>query len=120
MRKHLSGLEQHFTVATLDQRGTGTSYPALDPSDTYTLQSAIADIVATTNYLRERFATDRVCARRPVLGHHPRGAHGAAGTQAYLAFVGVGQMVSPVETDRIFYADALAWAREHGQTGSGD
>ena len=31
MRKHLPTLEQDFTVATLDQRGTGTSYPALDP-----------------------------------------------------------------------------------------
>ena len=35
----------------------------------------------------------------------------------YSAFVGVGQMVSPLETDRIFYADTLAWAREQGQTG---
>jgi proline iminopeptidase len=35
----------------------------------------------------------------------------------YSAFVGTGQMVSPVDTDRIFYADTLAWARHRGQSG---
>ncbi len=117
MRNHLPALEEGFTVATLDQRGTGTSYPALDPSDTYTLESAIDDTIATTNYLRERFVTDRVVlvgqSWGTILGvltvrQEPR---------LYSAFVGVGQMVSPVETDRIFYTDTLAWAREQGQTG---
>ncbi|MDN5795888.1 MAG: alpha/beta hydrolase [Intrasporangium sp.] len=32
----------------------------------------------------------------------------------YRAFVGVGQMVSQRETDRIFHADSLAWARRAG------
>ena len=117
MRNHLDALEEHFTVATLDQRGTGTSYPALDPTDTYTLQSAIDDTVATTNYLRERFATDRVV----LVGQSWGTILGVLAAQQepalYSAFVGVGQMVSPVETDRIFYTDTLAWARDQGETG---
>lgn len=117
MRNHLAALEQHFTVATLDQRGTGRSYPALDPSDTYTLQSAIADTLATTNYLRERFAVDRVV----LVGQSWGTILGVLAVQRepglYSAFVGLGQMVSPVETDRIFYTDTLAWARQQGQTG---
>lgn len=117
MRKHLPTLEQGFTVATLDQRGSGTSYPALDPSDTYTLESAIADTIATTNYLRERFATDRVV----LVGQSWGSLLGVFAVHQqpslYSAFVGVGQMVSPVETDRIFYADTLAWARQRGLTG---
>jgi proline iminopeptidase len=117
MRNHLSALEQHFTVATLDQRGTGTSYPALDPSDTYTLASTVADTIATTNYLRKRFATDRVV----LVGQSWGSILGVLAVQQeptlYSAFVGVGQMVSPVETDRIFYMDTLAWARATGQTG---
>jgi len=117
MRKHLSALEQHFTVATLDQRGTGTSYPALDPTDTYTLDSAVADTLATTDYLRDRFGTDRVV----LVGQSWGTILGVLAVQQepskYSAFVGVGQMVSPVKTDRIFYADTLAWARQHGQTG---
>ena len=117
MRNHLPPLEEDFTVATLDQRGTGTSYPALDPTDTYTLESAVDDIVATTNYLRERFATARIVLVGQswgtilgVLAVHREPA-------LYSAFVGVGQMVSPVETDRLFYADTLAWARATGETG---
>ena len=37
--------------------------------------------------------------------------------ELYRAFVGTGQMVSLRETDRIFYADTLAWARRTGNTG---
>jgi pimeloyl-ACP methyl ester carboxylesterase len=32
----------------------------------------------------------------------------------FAAYVGTGQMVSPVETDRMFYADTLDWARRNG------
>ena len=117
MRNHLAALEQHFTVATLDQRGTGTSYPALDPSDTYTLPSAIADTVATTKYLRNRFAVDRVVLVGQSWGTILGVLTVAQEPTLYSAFVGTGQMVSPVETDRIFYTDTLAWAREQGQTG---
>ena len=43
MRNHLPELEEHFTVVTWDQRGTGHAYDQLDPSDTLTLDSAIDD-----------------------------------------------------------------------------
>jgi pimeloyl-ACP methyl ester carboxylesterase len=36
--------------------------------------------------------------------------------ELFSAYVGVGQMVSPTETDRIFYRDTLDWARESGNT----
>jgi proline iminopeptidase len=117
MRNHLPALEENFTVATLDQRGTGTSYPALDPADTYTLESAIADTITTTNYLRERFATDRVVLVGQSWGSILGVLTVRQEPRLYSAFVGVGQMVSPVETDRIFYADTLAWADDLGQTG---
>lgn len=117
MRNHLPALEESFTVVTLDQRGNGTSYPALDPTDTYTLESAVDDVVATTDVLRERFGQERIVlvgqswgTLLGVLAAHREPA-------LYSAFVGTGQMVSPLETDRIFYADTLAWAREEGMTG---
>ena len=31
--------------------------------------------------------------------------------ELYRAYIGVGQMVDPLETDGVFYTDALAWAR---------
>ena len=36
--------------------------------------------------------------------------------ELFRAFVGTGQMVSPRETDRVFYHDTLAWARRTGDT----
>jgi pimeloyl-ACP methyl ester carboxylesterase len=117
VRNHLTTLEEDFTMATLDQRGTGTSYAALDPTDTYTLKSAIDDTIATTNHLRERFSTDRVALVGQSWGTILGVLTVAQEPTLYSAFVGVGQMVSPVETDRIFYTDTLAWARQQGQDG---
>lgn len=114
MRRHLPDLERHFTVVTWDQRGTGRSYPALDPTGTVTLDGAIDDALAVTDYLRDRFDQDRVIlvgqSWGSLLGVLAADAH----PEKYRAFVGVGQMVSPRETDRIFYRDTLAWARRRG------
>lgn len=114
MRRHLSSLEERFVVATLDQRGTGTSYSEIDPTDTLTLDGAIADALAVTDYLRDRFDEEQIYLVGQswgtllgvlLLEQRPR---------AFAAYVGVGQMVSPVETDRTFYEDTLAWARDRG------
>jgi hypothetical protein len=37
-------LEQHFVVVTWDQRGTGKSYTALDPTDTLTLEQMLTEL----------------------------------------------------------------------------
>lgn len=115
MRRHLPALEEHFTVVTWDQRGTGRSYGELDPVDTLTLDNAVSDTLAVTDYLRERFDQQRVY----LVGQSWGSALGVLAVQAaperYRAFVGVGQMVSMVATDKIFYDDTLAWAELTGQ-----
>ncbi|MEZ5238328.1 MAG: alpha/beta fold hydrolase [Microthrixaceae bacterium] len=60
MRNHLEELERSFTVATWDQRGTGTSYDQLDPTDTLTLEGQVSDTIEVTDHLRERFDVDRI------------------------------------------------------------
>jgi proline iminopeptidase len=117
MRKHLAELEAHFTVVTWDQRGSGKSYKELDPTDTYTLASATADTVAVTDYLRNRFAKDRVY----LMGQSWGTILGVLAVQQrpelFTAFIGTGQMVDPRETDTIIYNDTLTWARANGNTG---
>ena len=117
MRNHLPELEEHFTVVTWDQRGTGHAYDQLDPSGTLTLDGAIDDTLDVTNYLRDRFGQDKIY----VLGQSWGTTLGVLAVQQqpglYAAFIGTGQMVSQLATDTIFYQDTLAWAQTTGRTG---
>lgn len=117
MRNHLPDLEEHFTVVTWDQRGTGRSYAELDPTDTVTLDGVVGDTIAVTNYLRDRFGQDQIY----LLGQSWGSTLGVLAVQEhpelYRAFIGTGQMVSQVETDRVFYTDTLEWARRNGHDG---
>jgi pimeloyl-ACP methyl ester carboxylesterase len=49
------GLEDLFTVVWWDQRGAGLSYRSDIPASTMTVEQFIADTLAVTDYLRERF-----------------------------------------------------------------
>lgn len=117
MRRHLPDLERHFTVVTWDQRGTGKAYPDLDPTNTVTLDSYIADTIGVTDHLRARFDQDRIY----LVGQSWGSTLGVLAAQRapdrYHAFIGVGQMVSQLATDRIFYEDTLHWAQETGRGG---
>ena len=110
------GLEQDFVVATWEQRGAGKSYAALDPVSTLTVDAMVADTIELTDYLRDRFGQDRIY----LAGNSWGSILGVLAVQRrpdrYHAFVGAGQMVSPRETDRMFWEDALAWAERVGDT----
>ena len=116
MRHHGQALERDFVVVTLDQRGTGKSVDQLEPTSTLTLDRAVADTIEVTNYLRDRFRQDKIY----LLGQSWGTILGVLAVQQqpglFTAFIGAGQMVSPVETDRIIYQDTLAWARERANT----
>jgi pimeloyl-ACP methyl ester carboxylesterase len=116
MRAHLSALESHFVVATLDRRGAGASYPVLDPTSTVTPEDSVADILAVTDYLRARFDRDRIV----LVAHSGGSLLGVLAAQRhpekYSAYVGTGQAVDIEASDQIFYDDILAWARSTGET----
>lgn len=112
-----SSLEQDFIVVTWDQRGAGKSYSALDPVATLTLEQTVADTIALTEYLRERFAEDKIY----LVGQSWGSTLGVLAVQRhpelYHALVGSGQMVSQRETDVMFWEDTLAWAERTGNDG---
>ena len=116
MRRHGQALEKDFVVVTWDQRGAGKSYDSLDPTSTLTLQQAVSDTIEVSNYLRNRFGQDKIY----LLGQSYGTILGVLAAQQhpelYRAYIGVGQMVAPRETDGVFYTDALAWARRSGDT----
>jgi proline iminopeptidase len=117
MRRHLPMLEEDFVVVTFDQRGTGRSHEQLEPTSTLTLDNAVADVVAITDHLRDRFDVDRVVLVGQSWGTLLGALAVDEAPDRFSAFVGIGQMVSPTETDRIFYDDTLAWARDEGRNG---
>lgn len=113
-RAYLSGLEDDVVLAVWDQRGTGTSYDALDPTDTWTLDRAVSDTVEVATYLRDRFGGRKVV----LFGNSWGSILGVLAVQRrpdlFAAFVGAGQMVSPLETDRRLNEDARALAAARG------
>jgi proline iminopeptidase len=111
-----TALEEHFVVVTWDQRGTGKSARALDPTDTLTLTGAVDDTLAVTDYLRNRFGHDRIVLTGQSWGTIPAVLAAQAHPERFRALVATGQMVSPVQTDRIFYDDTLAWADARDDT----
>lgn len=59
-QRYPTGLEAYFTVVWWDQRGSGLSYsPTISP-ETMTYEQLIADTVAITNYLRDRFHKEKI------------------------------------------------------------
>lgn len=62
---HPSGLERDFTVVWWEQRGAGMSFASDIPPETMTVEQLIADTIAVTNYLRDRFGKEKIY----LLGH---------------------------------------------------
>ncbi len=105
-RSLFAPLEEHFTVVSWDEPGTGKSYNAV-PLAELTRERFVADATALTNLLRQRFAQDRIylygVSWSSILGiwliqEHPELFH---------AFVSSGQMVNTTENDRLGYELAL-------------
>jgi hypothetical protein len=93
-------LTRDFVVVGWDQRGTGKSYPALDPVSTLTLDRAIEDTAELSQYLIDRFDEEKIYLLGESYGtflgvltlqRHPKLYHG---------YIASGQMVDPLETTR--------------------
>jgi len=114
-RAILEPLTQDFLIVGWDQRGTGTSYPALDP-ETLTLEQAIADTIELSEYLRVRFDEQKIY----LLGESWGSTLGVLAAQQrpdlYHAFIGSGQMVSQRVPDQMIYDDLPAYAEQAGDT----
>jgi proline iminopeptidase len=107
-------LEDRFTVAVWEQRGTGMSYRSIDPSGALTLDRLVADGVELTRWLRARFDARKVYLVGNSWGTILGVLMAQRNPELFWAYIGTGQMVSVRETDRILYTQALAYADRTG------
>lgn len=115
-RALFADLTRDFMVVSWDQRGTGKSYAALDPTETLTLEQAIADTAELSDYLRNRFQEKKIY----LLGESWGSLLGVLTAQQhpelYHALIGSGQMVNVQESDRRIYQALLQEAETTGDS----
>ena len=116
VRAQVTELQHDFVFVALDQRGNGKSYTAIDPVSSMTIDRAVADVIELTDYLRARFDEQKIY----LMGESWGTILGVRTVQQrpdlYHAWIGSGQMAAIVETDRIIYADLVAYAESSGNT----
>jgi pimeloyl-ACP methyl ester carboxylesterase len=102
-QKHPTGLEEHFTVAWWEQRGSGLSYNRKILRETMTTEQFIADTLEVTNYLLRRFDKDKIY----LVGHSGGTFFGiqaaAREPQLYEAYLGIAQTVSQLRSEKRAY-----------------
>lgn len=109
-------LSRELIIVGWDQRGTGKSYAALDPTATLTLDQTVADTIDVTNYLRRRFDEEKIYLLGESWGTTLAVLAAQQRPDLYHAIIGSGQMVSQTETDRRLYDDVLDYAERTGDT----
>lgn len=107
-------LTRQFVVVGWDQRGTGKSYAALEPTSELTSGQLVSDTIELSEYLIARFGVEKIY----LLGESWGSTLGVVAVQQrpdlYHAYIGSGQMVSQNVTDRIIWRDLLAYAQAAG------
>lgn len=103
IRTYQKTIEEHFTVVRWDQRGAGLSYSKIIPQDTFTIDVFRADLNEVTDYLIQRFNQPKI-----IIAGHSWGT--VLATYAvkdypdkYSTYIGIGQVVSSMEAERISY-----------------
>jgi pimeloyl-ACP methyl ester carboxylesterase len=113
-RKYPTCLEDCFTVAWWEQRGSGISFSADILPGTISPELMINDALEVTQYLRHRFGQEKIY----LMGHSGGtfiGIQAAAmAPELFHAYIGVAQMTDQLESERLAYNYILKSYREKG------
>jgi proline iminopeptidase len=111
--------EDYFTVVQWDQRGSGKSYLANDPAvigPTLSLERISEDAGEVVQYLRHRYAKDKVF----VIGHSWGSLVGLTLAHQHpewlYAYIGMGQVISGKDNERVGYDLTLKLAEAQKNT----
>lgn len=116
VRKYNSELEDHFIVVNWDQRGAGKSFHFFQPEHAMNADQIVSDTRELTLYLLQRFDQKKIF----LVGHSWGSFLGILTVRRYpelfRAFVGIGQLVSPSENEKVSYQFALSNAAAFNDT----
>jgi pimeloyl-ACP methyl ester carboxylesterase len=107
-------IEEYFTVANYDQRGAGKTYGQTDPQavgETIRIDRYVDDAIEVAEHLRQRYGQ-----RKLILMGHSWGTivsmkAALKRPDLFYAYVGIGQVISTRENERISFDYAMARAK---------
>jgi pimeloyl-ACP methyl ester carboxylesterase len=112
--KYPTGLEDYFTVVWWERRGSGLSFNADISINEITLEQLLSDTKEVTNYLRKRFAKEKIYLMGRSGGTFI-GIQAVARTpELYHAYIAVAQMTDQLESERLAYEYMLAQFKKNG------
>jgi pimeloyl-ACP methyl ester carboxylesterase len=114
--RYPTGLENDFTVVWWEQRGAGLSYRPSIPPETMTLEQFIADTLAVTDYLRNRFSKQKIYLMAHSGGTFIGLQAAARAPEVYCAYIGVAQVVQQLRSEKRAYEHVLQRFKETGDT----
>jgi pimeloyl-ACP methyl ester carboxylesterase len=103
-------------VAWWDRRGAGLSYSPRIPRETMTVEQSIADTLAVTNYLRQRFGKEKIYLLAHSGGSFIGIQAAARAPELYGAYLGMGQMAHQIKSEQLAYEYLLPEYRARGNT----
>lgn len=113
-RQYPTGLEDNFTVVWWEQRGSGLSYDPETPRESINSEQLIADTLAVTNYLRQRFKKDKIYLMSHSGGTFIGIQAAARAPELYYAYIGVAQVSDQFESERLAYEYMLEEFKANG------
>lgn len=100
---HPSRLDELFTVVWWDQRGAGLSYNTKISPETMTTAQMVADTIAVTQYLRQRFQQNKIYLMAHSFGTYVGIQTAAQAPELYHAYIGVAQSVNLPLSEELAY-----------------
>lgn len=100
-------LEQHFVMVYWEQRGTGKSFSHSIPLESMTIEQLISDTFELSKILIDRFKVPRIYIVGRSWGSLIGLLTAKRHPELFYAYIGIGQMVYPLENDSISYQYTL-------------
>jgi len=116
--KYQPGLEEHFTVCYWEQRGGGLSYSPEIPLETMTFEYLISDALEVTDYLRQRFAKEKIYMMAHSGGTAFAIQAASRSPEKFNAYIGMAQITDQSESERIAYKYMLDQHKIEGNSGT--